>query len=95
MSSLLSKPSVIIWPKYLQELSILITVSFIITEVPGFIFNFSGIKYKSTVFSSLNFSPNFSENCSHTQSNSFFTEAVGDNNYQVICIAEMIHNLSI
>ena len=47
MSSLSSKPSVIIWPKYQQELSILITVSFIITEVPGFILNFSGIKYKS------------------------------------------------
>ena len=67
MSSLSSKPSIIIWPKYLQELSILITVSFIITEVPGFIFNFSGIKYMSTVFCSLNFSPNFSENCSHSE----------------------------
>ena len=80
MSPLSSKPSVIIWPKYLQELSILITVSFIITEVPGFIFNFSGIKYKRTVFCSLNFSPKFSENCSHTRSNSFIPEAVGDTN---------------
>ena len=42
MSSLLSKPSVIIWPRYLQEFSILITVLFIITDVPGFISNFSG-----------------------------------------------------
>ena len=65
MLSLSSKPFVIIWPKYLQEFAILITVSFNISEVPGFTLNFSGIKYKSTVFCSLNFSTN-SQKTVHT-----------------------------
>ena len=80
MSSLLSKPSVIIWPSYQQELSIMITVSFIIAEVPCFICHFSGIKYKITVFCSLNFEQIVSENCSHTRTNSFIPEAVGYTN---------------
>ena len=73
------KPSFIIWPRYLSELSILITVSFVITEVSSLILNFSGLKYKSSVFCSSNFSPNFSENSSHPLSDWFIPEAVDEN----------------